>query len=66
MTVWSPQEGDCCAQGYILHEGLLVRKWLPHSRSFVGDLILQTVVPIRFWKLVLIKVNDYLPYYYLR
>ena len=36
------------AQAYFIHDEVLVRKWVPHGRDFVGDPIFQIVVPSKF------------------
>lgn len=40
---------------YLLVDGLLVRKWLPHRENLVGDPVFQVVVPTKFRKQVLRK-----------
>ncbi|KAK0145216.1 Retrovirus-related Pol polyprotein from transposon 412 [Merluccius polli] len=40
-------ELESAVPGYFLEDGLLVRKWVPQSDSFVGDAIFQVVVPTR-------------------
>jgi len=40
-------ELESAVPGYFLKDGLLVRKWVPWSDSFVGDAIFQVVVPTR-------------------
>ena len=48
------------AGGYLLQEGLLVRKWSPHGVSFVGKPVFQVVVPEKFRTQVLKTAHDQL------
>lgn len=41
-------ELESSACGYFLQYGLLVRKWVKHGESFVGDPIIQVVLPEKF------------------
>lgn len=51
-------EGISLARGYFIQNGLLVRKWVPHGESFVGDAMVQIVVPGKFRSLVLELSHD--------
>lgn len=42
---------------FLLNE-LLVRKWVPHGDDFVGDPIIQIVVPVKFRESVLKLAHD--------
>lgn len=44
--------------GYFLDGEVLVRKWVPHGKDFVGDPIIQIVVPQQFRALVLKTAHD--------
>ena len=46
------------ACGYFLQDSLLVRKWVQHSGSFVGDPTFQTVVPSKLRQSVLKVAHD--------
>lgn len=48
QTTVSPSEVDNTARGYVVHNGVLLRKWIPHKGDFVGDLVFQIVVPAKF------------------
>ncbi|XP_027894500.1 uncharacterized protein LOC114157600 [Xiphophorus couchianus] len=41
-------EEESVVSGYVLKDGLLVRKWLIHGEDFVGGPLWQTVVPSKF------------------
>ncbi|KAI2654741.1 Retrovirus-related Pol polyprotein from transposon opus [Labeo rohita] len=41
------------ARAYFVQDGLLLRKWSPHSEDFVGDPIIQVVVPTKYHSVVL-------------
>lgn len=43
---------------YFLLNELLVRKWVPHGDDFVGDPIIQIVVPFKFHESVLKLAHD--------
>lgn len=49
------QDGDVSdkTRGYFVQDGLLLRKWSPHGENFVGDPIVQVVVPTKFRRGVL-------------
>lgn len=51
-------EGSSVANGYLLQEGLLVRKWVPHGESVVGNPVFQVVVPAKFRAEVLRTSHD--------
>lgn len=42
------REVKSVASGYFLHDGILIRKWMPQGEDFVGDPIFQMVVPSEF------------------
>lgn len=44
--------------GYYLDGEVLVRKWVPHCKDFVGDPIVQVVVPKKLRDLVLKTAHD--------
>ena len=46
------------SHGYFLLNELLVRKWVPHGDDFVGDPIIQIVVPVKFRESVLKLAHD--------
>ena len=46
------------AGGYFIKDGVLLRKWSPHADCFVGDPIVQVVVPVKFRPLVLETAHD--------
>lgn len=52
-------EGKSAANGYMLQDKLLVRKWMPHGENFVGDPVFQIVVPPRFRDEVLRTSHDH-------
>lgn len=41
------------ARAYFVQDGLLLRKWSLHGKDFVGDPIVQVVVPTMFRSIVL-------------
>lgn len=43
-----PAEIGNLARGYVVKDGLLLRKWIPHNGDFVGDHVFQVVVPTKF------------------
>lgn len=45
------------ACGYFLEDAMLVRKWVQCS-GFVGDPVLQIVLPAKLWQLVLQVAHD--------
>ena len=46
------------AGGYFVKDGVLLRKWSPHADCFVGDPIVQVVVPAKLRLLVLETTHD--------
>ncbi len=58
--VLSDVDVKSAAEGYLLQNGLLVRKWVPHGESFVGNPIFQVVVPSKFREEVLRTSHDQL------
>lgn len=56
--VHSPEEVKNSSQGYFLHNGLLLRKWLPYNDRFVGDPVVQVVLPDKFRTSVLKLTHD--------
>lgn len=59
-AVLSKEAERSAAGGYLLQEGLLVRKWSPHGVSFVGKPVFQIVVPEKFRNDVLKASHDQL------
>lgn len=49
----SSEELKSGADGYYLVNSLLVRKWTPQGESFVGEPIVQIVVPQKFTSLIM-------------
>ncbi|XP_049904288.1 uncharacterized protein LOC126392736 [Epinephelus moara] len=47
-AVFSTEDGRSAASGYLLQDGLLVRKWLPHGEDFIGKPVFQFVVLEKF------------------
>lgn len=47
------------ARGYFVQDGMLLRKWFPHGDDFVGDPVVQVVVPTKFQKTVLEVAHDH-------
>uniref|UniRef100_A0A3B4TE40 Gypsy retrotransposon integrase-like protein 1 n=1 Tax=Seriola dumerili TaxID=41447 RepID=A0A3B4TE40_SERDU len=56
--VLSGDEVQNNSHGYFLLKELLVRKWVPHGDDFVGDPIIQVVVPVKFRGSVLKLAHD--------
>lgn len=54
----SAKEINSVASGYFVQKGLLLRKWLILGTDFVGDAIVQLVVPTKFRPLVLKVAHD--------
>lgn len=54
----SPDVMQDTASGYYLDGEMLVRKWVPHGEDFVGDPIVQIVVPKNLRELVLKTAHD--------
>ncbi len=46
------------SRGYFIHNEVLVRKWVPHGDSFIGDPVIQVVVPAKFRESVLKLAHD--------
>lgn len=46
------------SHGYFLLNNMLVRKWVPHNDDFLGDSIIQIVVPSKLRKAVLTLAHD--------
>ncbi|XP_058618173.1 uncharacterized protein LOC131531435 isoform X3 [Onychostoma macrolepis] len=44
----TPAEMSNLARGYVVSDGVLLRKWIPHKGDFVGDPVFQVVVPVKF------------------
>ncbi|XP_030271930.1 uncharacterized protein LOC115581177 isoform X1 [Sparus aurata] len=51
-------EVESAACGYFLQDGILVRKWVPHGECFVGDEIVQVVLPLKRRPTVLQIAHD--------
>ncbi|MCI4378233.1 hypothetical protein PGIGA_G00213480 [Pangasianodon gigas] len=49
----SDSEAPDVTRGYFVQDGLLLRKCSPHGEDFVGDPIVQVVVPTKFRSVVL-------------
>lgn len=47
-AVLTTEDGRSATSGYLLQEGLLVRKWSPYGEGFVGKPMVQIVVPEKF------------------
>ena len=56
--VLSEIDGKSAMHGYMLQDGLLVRKWVPHGDNFVGYPVFQIVVPDKFRQEVLRTSHD--------
>lgn len=55
----SPAENfQSASQGCFMLNGILVRKWVPHGDNFLGEPVMQTVVPQKFRQMVLKTVHD--------
>ncbi len=51
--VFSDSDVPDVARAYFVQDGLLLRKWSPHGEDFVGDPVVQVVVPTKFRSVVL-------------
>lgn len=51
-------EVESAACGYFLQDGSLVRKWVPHRECFVGDEIVQVLLPVKLRPTVLKIAHD--------
>lgn len=56
--VLSELDGESALKGYLLKDGLLVMKWVPHGHDFLGDPVFQIVVPEKFRQEVLKTSHD--------
>ncbi len=56
--VLSEADGKSAAKGYLLKDELLVRKWMPHGETFVGNPVFQVVVLTKFRDEVLRTSHD--------
>ena len=54
----SAAEMETAAQGYFFLDEVLVRKWLPQGEEFIGDPVVQIVVPKKFREAVLKIAHD--------
>lgn len=54
-----PVEECNVARGYLVHNGVLLRKWSPH-KDFVGDPVFQVVVPTNFRQMMIEIAHDQL------
>lgn len=52
------EDFDNASWGYFLQNGVLVRKWVPSCDNFVGEPVVQIVVPQKFRQLVLKAAHD--------
>lgn len=57
-TALSDNKVPDASRGYFVQDGLLLRKWSPHGNYFVGDPIVQVVVPTKFHPTVLEVAHD--------
>ncbi len=46
------------ARGYVVSDGVLLRKWIPHKGDFVGDPVFQVVVPVKFRRTMIEIAHD--------
>lgn len=44
----TPAEMGNLTHGYVVSDGVLLRKWIPHKGDFVWDPVFQVVVPVKF------------------
>ncbi len=44
----TPAEMGNVARGYVVSDGVLLRKWIPHKGDFVRNSVFQVVVPVKF------------------
>ena len=54
----SEGDGESALKGYLVQDGLLVRKWVPQGHDFLGDPVFQIVVPEKFRQEVLKMSHD--------
>ena len=59
-NVLTEVEGRSAVKGYMVKDGLLVRKWMPHGPRFVGPPVYQIVLPTKFRQEVLRTAHDQL------
>lgn len=58
LEACSREQASKASGGYLLHQGLLFRKWVPLGDDFVGDAVFQLVVPTKFRTTVLKIAQD--------
>lgn len=46
------------SRGYFMHDALLTRKWVPYGGSFIGDPVIQIVLPSKYRESVLRLAHD--------
>lgn len=57
-SVLSEDEIRKVANGYLLQDGMLMRKGIPHGKYFAGDPTIQVVVPVKYRSIVLQTFHD--------
>ncbi len=60
----TPAEMGNLARGYVVSDGMLLRKRIPHKGDFVGDPVFQVVVPVKFRRTMIEIAYDRLLRYY--
>lgn len=60
QSVVSPMEVDNVARGYLVHDGVLLRKYIPHKDDFVGDPVFQVVAPVKYRRMMIEIAHDQL------
>ncbi len=60
QSVVSPVEVDNVARGYLVHDGVLLQKYIPHKDDFVGDPVFQVVVPVKYRRMMIEIAHDQL------
>ncbi len=60
QSVVSPVEVDNVARGYLVHDGVLLWKYIPHNNDFVGDPVFQIVVPVKYRRMMIEIAHDQL------
>ncbi len=54
----TPEEMGNLARGYVVGDGVLLRKWIPHKGDFVGDPVFYVVVPVKFRRTLIEIAHD--------
>ncbi len=52
LLFFSDSDVHDVSRAYFVQDGLLLRKWSPHGEDFVGDTIVQVVVPTKFHSII--------------